>query len=191
MESTEFANFLAAVRSGNREAAEALVRQYEPYVRRVVGLRLHDSRLRRLFDSMDICQSIMASFLAHAAAGDFELENSRQLAGLLARMALNKLVTKARAIPREEGAQQATCDPIDPYPSPADAHAEQEFLGAVRAKLSAEELALFEKNRVEGRTWDEIAGELGEGASALRMRLTRALNRARLELQREGMTRVE
>jgi RNA polymerase sigma factor (sigma-70 family) len=186
MENSDFARFVAAVRAGDQAAAAELVRRYEPYIRRVVRMRLHDSRLRRLFDSMDICQSIMASFFRHAAAGEFDLETPRHLGNLLVRMALNKLATKARGLPQQEGLLPSDWDAIDPHLSPPDRAVQQETLHAIRSRLSEDELLLFELNKVERRSWPEIAQVVGGRPDALRIRLTRALARVRRELEKEA-----
>jgi hypothetical protein len=36
----------------------------DPAIRRVVRVRLQDRQLRRLLDSMDICQSVLGNFFA-------------------------------------------------------------------------------------------------------------------------------
>src|SRR5438067_7700261 len=69
----EFAQLIGAVRNGDEQAAEKLVRQYEPYLRHVIHGRLTDPHLRRVFDSLDICQSIFADFFARASVGGFDL----------------------------------------------------------------------------------------------------------------------
>ena len=96
MKKLQFDEFLAAIRRGDQNAAEELVRTYEPFIRRIIRMRLTDERLRRIFDSMDICQSIMANFFARAAAGQFNLQTPEQLRNLLVTMAINKLRSKAR-----------------------------------------------------------------------------------------------
>src|SRR5262249_56282939 len=55
-----------------------------------------DPRLRRLFESVDICQSVFASFFVRAALGQYELETPAQLLRLLATIARNKLASQAR-----------------------------------------------------------------------------------------------
>ena len=69
-----FEELLQQVRAGDQEAARQLVQRYEPAIRRAVRFRLADSRLARLMDSMDICQSVLASFFLRAAAGQYDLE---------------------------------------------------------------------------------------------------------------------
>src|SRR4051794_2951522 len=87
-EEEEYLRFIRRVRDGDGRAAEELVRRYEPEIRLEVRtwLRLRDPRLRRVFDSMDICQSVMASFFVRAAIGEYELDEPRQLIRLLVGM---------------------------------------------------------------------------------------------------------
>ena len=61
-----FADFRRRVRAGDEEAATELVRRYESAVRIEVRMRLADSRLRRVVDTMDLCQSVLASFFVRA-----------------------------------------------------------------------------------------------------------------------------
>jgi hypothetical protein len=64
-----FAEFIRRIRSGDAAAAAELIRRYELEVRLEVRMRLTDPRLRRQFDSVDICQSVLASFFVRAVAG--------------------------------------------------------------------------------------------------------------------------
>src|SRR5947209_14849908 len=93
------------LRAGDAEAAAELFRRYEPAIRRRVRvwLRLQDPRLRRVFDSMDICQSVLASFFLRAAAGQYDLEEPGQLIALLFRMAQHKL---AHQVARQQAARR-------------------------------------------------------------------------------------
>src|SRR5207253_3150939 len=76
-------------------AAEELVRRYEATVRLAVRVRLDQSELRRLFDSTDICQSVLGTFFVRAASGQFQLDTPEQLVKLLVTMARNKLINHA------------------------------------------------------------------------------------------------
>ncbi len=72
----DYSEFIGRIRQGDEVAAEELVRRYEAEIRLEVRgwLRLRNPALRRVFDSMDICQSVLASFFARAAMGDFDLD---------------------------------------------------------------------------------------------------------------------
>src|SRR3954468_23495881 len=91
-----FAEFIRRIRAGDGQAAAEMVRRYEPLIRREVRLRTEDRRLERVFDSMDVCQSVLASFFVRTAAGQYDLDRPDQLAGLLILMARNKLAATAR-----------------------------------------------------------------------------------------------
>src|SRR5215813_4250005 len=91
-----FPDLLCRVRAGDAEAAAALVRTYEPEIRRTIRVRLTDPRLRRTLDSMDICQSVLGNFFVRASAGQFDIDEPEQLLKLLLTMARNKVLDKAR-----------------------------------------------------------------------------------------------
>src|SRR3954451_3991768 len=101
-EAPTFEELIRRVRGGDQDAAAALVRRYEPAIRRAVRFRLADARLGGMLDSMDICQSVMKSFFVRAASGQYDLETPEKVLGLLAAMARNKLASQAR----RQGAQR-------------------------------------------------------------------------------------
>lgn len=182
---TAFPELLSRVRAGDPAAAEELVRTYETAVRVAVRARLTDAALRRRLDASDICQSVLCSFFARAAAGQFDLEEPAQLVALLVRMAKHKLsdqvrhhrrdcrdVRRTEAVPDDESAGAA---------APSRLVAGRELLEAVRARMTTDERAVADR-RAAGGTWDEIASELGGTADARRKQLTRALDRVGAEL---------
>src|SRR5262245_30824868 len=91
-----FTEFIQRIRAGDAEAAEELVRRYEPAIRLEVQFRLRDTPLARSLDSMAICQSVLASFFVRTAAGQYDLERPEQLRALLVSMARTKLAFQAR-----------------------------------------------------------------------------------------------
>ncbi len=181
----EFARFLQAVRAGDARAGEELARRFEPYIRRVALMRLHDPRLRRALDASDVCQSVLRRFLEGARAGRFALDGPEQLAALLVRMTVNRIITVARRAAREEGTPPPEWDPIDPAPSPFQHLLRADLVEAARRHLAGEELALFEAHYVQRREWADLAAEWGRSPQALRMRLARALARVRTVLDDE------
>src|SRR5262249_14913012 len=101
-----FAAFLSRVRQGDEEAAAALVRQFEPVIRREVRMRLTDPALYRLVDSVDICQWVLLGFFVRAAAGQYDLAGPRDLCNLLLTMAQNKVASEARKQRRRDAVIQ-------------------------------------------------------------------------------------
>src|SRR5262249_20444515 len=95
-ETGTFADFIRRIRAGDAEAAAELVRRYEPVIRLEVRMRISDPRLGRLFDSMDVCQSVLASFFVRSAAGQYDLDDPAQMLRLLVAIARNKVALEAR-----------------------------------------------------------------------------------------------
>src|SRR5262245_32527837 len=92
----DFPAFLTRIRAGDQQAAAELVERFAPIVRRTIRMRWHLPEMSRLLDSMDVCQSVLASFFVRAAAGQFELEQPGQLIALLLSMARRKLAFTVR-----------------------------------------------------------------------------------------------
>lgn len=188
MEPGTFTDFIRRIREGDARAAEELVRRYETTIRVAVRARLHDSALRRQFDSMDICQSVLASFFLRAAAGQFELTAPDDLAKLLVTMTRNKVISQAR----KQRSQVRDVQRVLPTglenvelaaatPSPSRQIEGRELLAAVRERLTEEERMLADL-RGQGRGWAEIAAEMGGTPDARRKQLARALDRVAPEL---------
>src|ERR1700681_1129920 len=91
-----FSELFERVCRGDSDAAGVIVRRYESAIRVAVRTRLSDPALRRQLDSMDVCQSVLASFFIRAAAGAYDLHEPRQLAALPVKMAQNKWAIHAR-----------------------------------------------------------------------------------------------
>lgn len=187
---TDFAALIQRIRGGDQDAAAELVRQYEPEIRRTIRVRLRDNRLRRAFDSMDVCQSVLGNFFARVAVGQFDIDRPEQVLKLLVTMAHNKLNDQARRhqAKRRDARRQEAGDPEllaalpDPASSPSQVVAGRELLELVRRRLSEDERYLAEQ-RTLGRDWADIAAERGGTPDALRMKLQRAMDRVLEQLQ--------
>ncbi len=188
-EEPSFVDLIRRVRVGDEEAIEKLVRQYEPVIRVAIRVRLSDSGLRCLFDSMDISQSVLGNFFARAASGQFDLDSPQQLVNLLVVMARNRLTnhvlqqrTARRDHRRNRQAFDGNADAVAADPSPSDAMSVKELLQAFRSRLSFEETQLVDL-RALGKAWPEIAAEMGGTPDGLRMSLGRTLDRIAQELR--------
>src|SRR5947207_681159 len=93
---SEFSDLIARLRGGDARAAEELVRQYEPVIRMEVRRQMRDPRLRRTFDSLDVCQSVLGSFFVRASLGQYDLDDPAGVVRLLVGMAHNKLAFQVR-----------------------------------------------------------------------------------------------
>ncbi|MBY0233174.1 MAG: sigma-70 family RNA polymerase sigma factor, partial [Gemmataceae bacterium] len=186
MAEESFADLMVRVRSGDADAAALLVRRYEPEIRREVRFLLRDPFLRRSFDSMDICQSVMSSFFVRASLGEYDLNRPEDLIRLLISMTRNKVVdaTRRQRAQRRDHRRATSLEAVDvaaQTPSPSQVAEGRELLAAFRGKLSDDERRLADL-RANGREWADIAGEVGGTAEARRKQLTRAIARVSREL---------
>jgi RNA polymerase sigma factor (sigma-70 family) len=189
---TTFADFLRRIRAGDEQAAAELVRRYEPAIRMEVRMRLGDPRLRRVLDSMDLCQSVLGSFFARTAAGQYDLQSPEQLIRLLVTIARNKVAFHSRQqrAQRRDQRRDVALDgqdrePAGAEPSPSRVISGREMLTELRRRLTPEERRVADL-RASGQEWAEIAAELGGTAQARRKQLARALDRVTGELGLEG-----
>ncbi|HEY6564335.1 MAG TPA: sigma-70 family RNA polymerase sigma factor [Pirellulaceae bacterium] len=181
--SSDFVEFLGRVRGGDQSAAEELVLRYEPVVRREVRLHMEDSRLGRLFDSIDVSQSVLGSFFVRAMAGQYELEEPGQLSALLVTMARNKIASKARwqfRQKRESNRADNYHQVLGTMPgdeeSPSQIASAQELIAQCCAALTDEERQIAEL-RGQAKSWKEVAEIMGDKPDARRMQLHRAIER--------------
>jgi RNA polymerase sigma factor (sigma-70 family) len=190
-EDPTFAELIRRVAGGDQEAATRLVRDYEKAVRRVARIRLVDSRMTHVLDSMDICQSVMASFLKRMArtGGKYEVATPAQLINLLATMARNKVTdqvrrrhTAGRDRTREKAGLAEGIEVPDRQPSPSEKFVAKELFDEAWQALTEEERRIW-KLREQGKEWAAIAGELGGAAEALRKQFERACKRVKQQLE--------
>jgi hypothetical protein len=195
MSSPEVQQFLETLRNGDAQAVDELLRQIDPFLRRVIRQRLVDGRLRRVVDTTDVFHSVVKDFLARplpeaaAAAGGAGDRTpwpaSGALGAYLAAAVHHKIQTRSRKEKRHAGSLQPEWDPASPDPSPSRVMQERDFKEAIRGRLSADRQRLFDL-KSQGLTWDEIAERVGGRADALRMRLTRAIAAILRELDGAG-----
>jgi RNA polymerase sigma-70 factor (ECF subfamily) len=187
-EKDSFGELIRLVREGDEPAAAELVRRYEPAIRRVVRVHLRDQRLRRLLDSTDICQSVLATFFVRAHLGQYELDSPESLLKLLATIARHKVINQAhkqqadrRDYRREHGLGDRDAQVVAAQSDPSEQASARELLAKVRDLLSEEERQLAEA-RGRGDSWAEIATVHGGSPESVRKRLARALDRALQQL---------
>ncbi|MHB1558309.1 MAG: RNA polymerase sigma factor [Isosphaeraceae bacterium] len=189
-ETGNYADLLSRIRAGDDRAAEELVRLYEPEIRLEVRgwLRLRNPRLRRVFDSMDICQAVLASFFVRAAVGEFDLEEPRQIIALLVGMARNKLAEQVRFhqrgrrdVRRVEGVVLEPDAATDAAETPSQVVGRKELLEIFRQKLSAEERRIADL-RGEGLDWAGVSAQLGGTPEGRRKQFSRAIARVEAEM---------
>ncbi|QEG21705.1 RNA polymerase sigma factor [Mariniblastus fucicola] len=185
----EFTSLMDKARSGDSEAAQKLVQLYEPEIRRAARMRLTDSKLRRIVDSIDICQSVFGKFFETAQSPKgIDLKKPEQLLGLLVTMTRNRVVDEHRHQTAQkrnagDGVVEAAANLlVSDDPGPKTEIEMKDMLAKVRSRFTAEELEIADL-RGEGLTWDEVAKRLQVSADSCRKRLERGIERVREEMR--------
>ena len=187
----DFGELVQRLHQGDAAAAEQIVRDHEPEIRRIVRSRLRDPKLRRIVDSIDICQSVFGRFFVQATLGRFELNSQKDLVKLLTRMATNKVIDKHRAEASQrrlslhkaenQNGNHQYGEPVQQQISPESAMVYEELYHSAEASLSEKEKTISNL-RNQGMSWLDVSRELGESPQALRKRLERACNRIAKEM---------
>lgn len=180
---TDFSHMIRQVRAGDAEAAANLVQSYESELRIIARAKLNDPQLRRLVDSMDICQSILGNFFIRASAGQFDIESPEQLRQLLATMVRNKVTDHARrqkAGRRDMG--RVVEHPIDSLANsafddtPSQIAEAKELAAEARNRMTSDELEIVDR-RMNGLNWEQIALERATSPEAVRKTMKGAMDR--------------
>jgi DNA-directed RNA polymerase specialized sigma24 family protein len=178
---------------GDQDACTELVHQLEPVIRRAVRVHLpYDDPLRRLFDSLDISQSVLVQFLTRAGRGAIQLHSPRMLRKLLRRMAVQRFIDKKREA--EAQRRDHRCNTAGTVAALATARASPEEIVAtrelyqeVRRRFTHRELQIAEL-WAAGHSFPEISEQVrGTDGKALppntvRMTLQRAFLRVARQL---------
>src|SRR5271163_3886532 len=134
---SSFDELIRQVGNGDEQAAARLVRDFEPVVRRVLRARLRGARARCDFDSLDICQSVLAIFFVRVVAGEYDLKEPDDLIKLLLTMTRNKLAEKMRHQHRLRRDSRRTVGGVEELalasqgPSPSSVVADKDLLEQV------------------------------------------------------------
>jgi RNA polymerase sigma factor (sigma-70 family) len=184
-----FVELLKRVRNGDGEAATELVRTYESAIRVAVRTRLSDPALRRQFDSMDVCQSVLASFFLRAAAGEYDLRDPSQLVALLTKMTRNKLAMRVGREYRQRRDVRRDVQLAENLTA-ARRETDEPINQALGRELLQRALALMDSHvremaecRASGMEWSEIAARLGGSADARRKQFQRAISQIATTLE--------
>jgi len=177
----DLTQLLGRVRQGEEEAARLLVQRYESAIRVAVRTKLSDPRLRRQFDSMDVCQSVLASFFLHMTTGAYDLHAPPQLLALLTKMAQNKLATRTR----DQFRQRRDVRRLSPFTAgdadvastgsePSEWIDDRDLLDRA-LQLMTPEIRAIAVRRMADEQWPEIALAMGGTPEGRRKQFERAV----------------
>jgi RNA polymerase sigma factor (sigma-70 family) len=182
----EFAGLIQRVRGGCPAAKEELYRRYGDAVRRVVSRKLR-RELRRQLDSVDVAQSVWASFFL-GDPGRYCFSDADSLVAFLVRVASNKIVdqaryqfAQARDVRRERSLEEpGAADGMDPVGNvlPDRTHTPSQYAMAgerwrtLTHNLSDRHVRILELLRA-GHSQTDVAREVGCDPETIRRLLDR------------------
>src|SRR5262245_11706905 len=108
----DFAALLAQARSGDKEALDQLVREYEPKLRLVARVLLGPA-LRPYLDSVDLVQSVHKSVLLGLRDQKFDVEGPDNLLALALTLVRRKVARHWRRLQRQHGLRGTCSAPAD------------------------------------------------------------------------------
>ena len=179
-ESDSFAALIDRLRRGDNEAARTLLARYEPALRRIIGMRLMDRKLRGRVEAEDICQSVFGSFFVRLGLGQYELDNESDLLRLLATMVRNKVVSKQRHRALEDREEVRTLlnqrqKQAGAQETPSECVVYEDLLKAADRLIAPGDRELIAL-RKQGMAWNDIANKLNDDPERLRKRLARTVD---------------
>ncbi|WP_417747221.1 RNA polymerase sigma factor [Rosistilla oblonga] len=165
--------------------SDALGRVMELYgeeIHRFIRFRMRDSVLRRLHDSIDVEQSVFRRFFKRVRTGDLSLTNEDELRAYLFTLAKHRV----SELKREQSAQKRKANFVEEdfsfqlgqlagdTAASDSVVAESELMMEVRSIVGTDDWEAVVQ-RLEGRTWKEVARDRGTKPDTLRKRLQTAL----------------
>jgi RNA polymerase sigma factor (sigma-70 family) len=193
-EPMDILDLIPKIRAGDEAASAELVRRCEPFIQRVVRLRMgHPGQRGALgheVGASDVCQSVFRSLFRGLLEHRYRLNQPGDLERLLQAIVRFNVATKAR---RSSVRRRQLIDDfeqagwIDSAPRPDQEVAEQDLLDAIQAQFTEEELELVTL-WLDDTPLAEIGQRIGCTPDAVRMRLKRAITRVRNEMSTEKST---
>jgi hypothetical protein len=118
MPTPELQEFFAKIQRGDEKAVEAMLLEMDPFLRRVIRMRLLDERLRRAVDTTDVLQSLLADFSREPAAGEPAEASSAELCAYVAAAVRRKVQTRLHKERRHAGSRPEEWEPARPQHCP-------------------------------------------------------------------------
>ena len=178
-QTTEFRALLEEAESGSHAASAQIFEEFGKHILRAVRRSLH-SRLRQLFDSQDLVQSVWKSFVENRDALD-NFETPQELIAFLTTIAQRKVAYKVRrhlgkVQKRDENRvsslQEAEIDPPSSETTPDEIASLREQWFQIVNGLDSRDLKIVESRR-DGLSNREISSALGVSERTIQRVLSR------------------
>jgi DNA-directed RNA polymerase specialized sigma24 family protein len=180
----DLVEWMQRLRAGDESAAAWLLQQFEPEIRRLIRVRLQNSGLRRILDSVDICQEALFAFVQYLDDNNVNPRSTAEIMQLLITIAQNKLrdeIRKTRSLRRGQG-RSAETEPgvlgtvMDGGANPSELAADRDLLAVVQGQMTETERWIVEQ-RALGHDWKTLAEKSQSTPAALRRRVARMRQR--------------
>ncbi|WP_417377446.1 RNA polymerase sigma factor [Gimesia maris] len=175
-------DLLVLLTQGDSDALGRVMELYGEEIHRFIRFRMRDSVLRRLHDSIDVEQSVFRRFFKRVRTGDLSLTNEDELRAYLFTLAKHRV----SELKREQSAQKRKANFVEEdfsfqlgqlagdTAASDSVVAESELMMEVRSIVGTDDWEAVVQ-RLEGRTWKEVARDRGTKPDTLRKRLQTAL----------------
>jgi DNA-directed RNA polymerase specialized sigma24 family protein len=185
----KLSDLLALLSQSDSDALGQIMESYGAEIRRFIRFRMRDSVLRRLHDSIDVEQSVFRRFFRRAGKGDLSLATEDELRAYLFTLAKHRV----SELKREQSAQKRKANFVEEDSSfqlgqlagtggaTDSAAAESELMMEVRSIVGTDDWEAVVQ-RLEERTWKEVARDRGTKPDTLRKRLQTALQLVKARL---------
>jgi RNA polymerase sigma factor (sigma-70 family) len=183
-----FQDLMGRVRTGESDAVSELIARYGDAIKRAARVRMLNARLRRVYGSEDVFQSVIKSFCLRYARdeNDWQINTPAELANLLASMTQNKVSSKARKESALRRGGKREIAPIDigvqvpgTTPRPEVEVETKEEYEKYWQLFDQDARALYLMRFDAELSWDEIGAALGSSGDACRKKLKRVLDEVR------------
>ena len=166
------AELLDGLRQGDDNAAAAVFRAYEPYLRMVVRRQL-SAALRAKFDSADVVQSVWADLLRGFRASGWQFPDPEHLRAFLVKATRNRFIDRLRQhlaeLEREQPLLDSGADgvPASAEPDPSEVAQAGDVWGQLLAMAPPTHAEVLRLKR-QGIPLADIAAATGLHASSVR-----------------------
>jgi RNA polymerase sigma factor (sigma-70 family) len=181
MSDAGFQNIQEVLHNGDAEAVDRLLADIEPFLRQAIRRQLFDRHARRVVDTSDVLQSLLMDFLEQRGT-DQAAVSDRKLKAYLVAAARYKIASKVRKERRRTADLDHIEEPVSAEPSSSQQVEDHDFRNSIRNLLNEKSRRLFDLSQ-QGRTWRQIADEVGGRPDSLRIQLRRAVAAALAEIQ--------
>jgi RNA polymerase sigma factor (sigma-70 family) len=185
MNMMEFPELIERASRGDAEAAEWLIENFGPEIRREAEFLLRQNLISRKVEASDIYQSVMRRMFVGLYANQFDASAPEDLRRLLKRMVKNRVTDAARHWTSQarnlrlevDASPSAPRDPIAAQSTASEIAMRQELVEQYERRLSPQDREILALRR-QKVGWAEIASKVGSGnPEALRKRVERLIER--------------